>query len=156
MVSPLTCSINLFVASSKIFSNPNLLSSLFLRKSSIFAFLSLVHIPSRFTLKIPRLCSAAYPFPAFASSVALHHVSSLSFLLRIDLIPKFLRSGVVYFYLSVDAVPHRMLVKPLTIYTPEYLNTCIGISPVTGKPSSSLVTSSIFSQPTNHRSHCQL
>ena len=51
----------------------------------------------------------------FALSFAPLHASPLSFSLRI----KFL----LYTYLSVDAVPHRMWVKPLAIYTPEYLNT---------------------------------
>ena len=102
MVSPLTCSINLFVASSTIFSNPNLLYSLFLRKSSIFAFFSLVHIPSRFALKLHDFVVLLILISTFALSFALLHASPLSFLLRIEF-PSFW-GLVLHTYSSVDAV----------------------------------------------------
>ena len=155
MASPLTCSINLFVATSKIFSNPNLLSSLFLRKSSIYAFLSLAHISSRFALKIPRLCSAAYPHPSirfvFRSSIRIS-----SFLPFKDRIPKFLRSGVVYLFKC------RYCSASYVGQTTRHLHTLVsehlGIFPITGKPSSSPVTSSIFShlKTTGHTANFEI
>ena len=71
--------------------------------------------------QITWLCSATYPHLnihfVFRSSTCI----PLSFPLRIKF-PSFW-DLVLYTYLSVDAVPHRMWVKPLAIYTPEYLNT---------------------------------
>ena len=68
--------------------------------------------------QITRLCSAAYPHLnirfVFRSSTRIS-----SFFPFKDRIPTFLSCT----YSSVDAVPHRMWVKPLAIYTPEYLNT---------------------------------
>ena len=51
---------------------------------------------------------------------------------------------MLYTYLSVDAVPRRIWVKPCAIYTPEYRNTWDSLL-ITGQPSSSPVMSSIFS-----------
>ena len=86
MVFPPTCLINLFATSSTISSNPKHLSSQFPRKSSIFAFLSPVHIPFRFALK-SHVCFV------FRSSTRLS-----SFFPFKDKVPKFLRSGVVYLF----------------------------------------------------------
>ena len=82
MVFPPT-SINLFATSSTISSNPNHLSSQFPRKSSIFAFLSLVHTPFRFVLKLHVFAVLLILILTFALSFALPHVSPLSFPLRI-------------------------------------------------------------------------
>ena len=54
------------------------------RKSSIFAFLSLVHIPSRFALKLHDFVVLLILISTFALSFALLRVSRLSFLLRIE------------------------------------------------------------------------
>ena len=69
---------------STIFSNPNLLSSLFLRKSSIFALFLLVHIPSKFALELHDFVVLLILISTFALSFALLHVLPLSFLLRIE------------------------------------------------------------------------
>ena len=70
--------------------------------------------------QITRLCSAAYPHVnirfVFRSSTR-----TSSFFPFKDKLPKL--DLVLYTYLSVDAVRHRMWVKPLAIFTPEYLNT---------------------------------
>ena len=63
--------------------NPNHLSSQFPRKSSIFAFLSLVHIPFRFALKLHDFAVLLILILTFALSFAPLHASPLSFLLRI-------------------------------------------------------------------------
>ena len=133
----------MLVASSTTFLNPNLLSSLFLRKSSIFAFLSLVRIPSRFTLKLHDfvvlliLISCNIRF-VFRSSTRIY-----SFFPFKDRIPKFLRSGVVYLFKC------RCCSTSYVGQTTRHLHTRVtehlGISPITVKPSSSPVMSSIFS-----------
>ena len=84
---------------STISSNPNHLSSQFPRKSSIFAFLSLVHIPFRFALNLYvfAVCGAAYLHLnirfVFCSSTRIS-----SFFPFKDKVPKFFRSGVVYLF----------------------------------------------------------
>ena len=71
--------------------------------------------------QITRLCGAAYPHLnvrfVFRSATRIS-----SFLPFKDKVPKILRSGVVYLFKG-QAVPHRMWVKPLAIYTLDYLNT---------------------------------
>ena len=116
MVSPLTCSINLLVTSSTSSSNPNHLFSQFPRKSSIYLPFTGSH-SLQVRTQITRLCSAAYPHLnirfVFRSSTCISYFFPFK-----NKVPKFLRSGVVYLhYLSVDAVPHRMWVKPFAIYS---------------------------------------
>ena len=64
-------------------SNPNHLSSQFPRKSSIFAFLSLVHIPFRSALKLHDFAMLLILILTFALSFAPLHASLHSFPLRI-------------------------------------------------------------------------
>ena len=139
MVFPPTCSINLFATSSTISSNPNHFSSQFQRKSSIFAFLSLVHTPFRFALKSHVFAMQLTLTLTFAFSFTLLHASPLSFPFRI----KFLRSGVVYVFKC------RCCSASYVGQTTRHLHTRasehLGISPIMGKPSSNPPMSSIFS-----------
>ena len=141
MVSPLTCSINLFVTSSTTCSNPNHLSSQLPRKSSIFAFLSLVHIPFRFALKLHDFAVLLILNLTFALSFAPLRISS--FFPFKNKVPKFLRSGVVYLFKC------RCCSASYVGQTTRHLHTRVSehlsISPITGKPSSSPPMSSIFS-----------
>jgi hypothetical protein len=102
-------------------SNPNLLFTRFLKRLSISAFPSPVHTLFKFALKSTDFAMLLILISTFDLSFAPLNASLLSFLSRI----KFLRSWdlVLYTYLSVDAVPRRMWVKPCAIYTPEYRNT---------------------------------
>ena len=92
--------------------------------------------------QITRLCSAAYPHLnirfVFRSSTRIS-----SFFPFKDRIPKFLRSGVVYLFKC------RCCSASYVGQTTRHLHTRVsehlGISPITGKPSSSPVMSSIFS-----------
>ena len=103
--------------------------------------------------QITRLCSAAYPHLnirfVFRSSTRVS-----SFFLFKYRIPKFLRSGVVYLFKC------RCCSASYVGQTTRHLHTRVsehlGISPITGKPSSSPVMSSIFSHLKTTRSHCQL
>ena len=74
--------------------------------------------------QINRLCRAAFPHLdirfVFRSTRRLANIFTFK-----DKIPKALRSGVVYILLRVDAVPHRMWVKPRAIYTLESRNTWV-------------------------------
>ena len=97
MVFPPTCSINLFATSSTISSNPNHLSSQFPRKSSVFAFLSLVHTLFRSVLILHVFAVLLVLTLAFALLFAFLHASPLSFPLRITF-SSFLRSGGVYLF----------------------------------------------------------
>ena len=92
--------------------------------------------------QITRLCSAAYPHLdirfVFRSSTRIS-----SFFPFKDRIPKFLRSGVVYLFKCrcCSASYMGQTTRHLHTRVSEHL----GISPITGKPSSSPVMSSIFS-----------
>ena len=52
---------------------------------------------------------------------------------------------MLFTFLSVDAVPRRMWVKPHAIYTLEYQSNYIGISPITGKHASNPAKFSVLS-----------
>ena len=92
--------------------------------------------------QISRLCSAAYPYLnvrfVFRSSTRLS-----SFFPFKDKVPKFLRSGVVYLFKC------RCCSASYVGQTTRHLHTRVsehlGISPITGKPSSNPPMSSIFS-----------
>ena len=92
--------------------------------------------------QISRLCSAAYPHLnvrfVFRSSTRLS-----SFFPFKDKVPKFLRSSVVYLFKC------RCCSASYVGQTTRYLHTRVsehlGISPITGKPSSNSPMSSIFS-----------
>ena len=126
MVSPFTCSINLFVTSSTSSSNPNHLSSQFrtqitrLRPLRSAAY---SHLDIRFVFRSPTRIS--------------------SFFLFKDKVPKFLKSGVVYLFKCrcCSASYVGQTTRHLHIRVSEHL----GISPITEKPSSSPPMSSIFS-----------
>ena len=74
----------LVVTSSTTSSNPNHLSSQLPRKSSIFSFLSLVHIPFRFALKLHDFAVLLIVILTFALSFAPLHASPRSFPSRIN------------------------------------------------------------------------
>ena len=141
MVFPLTCSINLFVTSSTISSNPN---HLFTVPNKIVYFClpftgsHSLHIPTQIT----RLCSAAYPHLnihiVFRSSTRIS-----SFFPFKDKVPKFLRSSVVY--LSKCRCCSASYVSQTTRHLHTRVSELLGISPITGEPSSSPPMSSIFS-----------
>ena len=92
--------------------------------------------------QINRVCNAAYPYLkirfVFRSSTRI-----FSFFPFKDKVPKFLRSGVVYLFKC------RCCSASYVGQTTRHLHTGIsehlGITPITGKPSSSPVMSSIFS-----------
>ena len=102
--------------------------------------------------QITRLCNAAYPHLnirfVFRSSTRIS-----SFFPFKDKVPKLMRSGVVYLFKC------RCCSASYVGQTTRHLHTRIsehlGISPITGKPSSSPVMSSIFSHLL-YRSLCQL
>ncbi len=142
MVSYHTCLTILLVVSLTRSSNPNRLFTRFLKRLSISAFPSLAHTLFRFALKSTDVAVVLILISTFDLFFAPINAFLLSLLSRI----KFLSFGdlVLYTYLSVDAVPHRMWVKSRVIYTPEYWKNQ-GLTPITGQPSSSPVMSSIFS-----------
>ena len=92
--------------------------------------------------QITRLCNAAYPHLnirfVFRSSTRIS-----SFFPFIDKVPKFLKSGVVYLFKC------RCCSASYVGQTTRHLHTRVsehlGISPITGRPSSSPVMSSILS-----------
>ena len=134
--------INLFVFFLTISLNPNPFFTLLLRKRSIsvppFTGSHLLQIRTQ----IARLCNAAYPYInirfAFRS---FKHISS--FFPFKDKVPKFLKSGVVYLFKC------RCCSVSYVCQTTRHLHTRVSehleISPVTGRPSSSPVMSSILS-----------
>ena len=92
--------------------------------------------------QITRLCNAAYPHINIRFVFCSHkHISS--FFPFKDKVPKFLRSGVVYLFkcqcCSASYVGQTM--RHLHTSILEHL----GLTPITGQPSSSPVMSSIFS-----------
>ena len=95
--------------------------------------------------QITRLCNAAYPHLnirfVFRSSTRIS-----SFFPFKDKVPKFLRSGVVYLFkcrcCSASYMHVGQTTRHLHTRISEHL---VGITPITGKPSSSPVMSSIFS-----------
>ena len=93
--------------------------------------------------QITRLCSAAYPHLnirfVFRSSTRI----SFFFPFK-DRIPKFLRSGVVYLFKCRCCSASYVGQTTRHLYT--RVSEHLGISPITGKPSSRPVMSSIFSQ----------
>ena len=142
LVSPLTRSINLFVTSSIISSNPNHLSSQFPRKSSIFAFLSLFHTPFRFAFKLHDFAVLLILILTLALSFAPLHASPLSFPLRIKF-PSFW-DLVLCTYLMCRCCS-ASYVGQTTRHLHTRVSEHLGISPITGKPSSSPPMSSISS-----------
>ena len=142
MVSPLTCSIILFVTSSTSSSNQNHLSSQFPGKSSIFAFLSLVHIPFRFAPKLHDFAVLLILILTFALSFAPLHASPLSFPLRI-------KFPVFEIWCCIPIFKCRCCSASYVGQTTRHLHTRVSehldISPITGKPSSNPPMSSIFS-----------
>ena len=120
-VSLPSCLINLFVVFLAISSSPNPLFTLVRRKWSISAFLSLAHILFKLEPKSPDFVTLLIPILIFDLSFTLPHASLLCFRWKIKF-PNFWNL-VLYTYLSVNAVPHRMRVKPNAIYTPECQNT---------------------------------
>ena len=114
-----TCLINLFVVFLKVSSNPNPLFTLLLRNGLFLSPFTGSH-SLQIRTQITRLCNAAYPHLKFDLSFVHLHASPLSFLFRIKF-PNFWIL-VLYTYLSVDAVPRRMWVKTLVIYTPGCQN----------------------------------
>ena len=141
-VFPPTCSIKLFATSSTISSNPNHLSSTVPKKIVYFCLPFTGSHSLQIRTQISRLCSAAYPHLnvrfVFRSSTRLS-----SFFPFKDKVPKFLRSGVVYLFKC------RCCSASYVGQTTRHLHTRVsehlGISPITGKPSSNPPMSSIFS-----------
>ena len=140
MASLPTCSVVLLVAFLAISSNPNSLFTQFLRELTISAFPSFTASHSlEIRTQITPLCNGAYPHLnircVFCSSTR-----SFSFKGKV---PKFMRSGVLYLFKCqcCSASYVGQTTRHLHTRVPEYL----GISPMTGKPSSSPVMSSIFS-----------
>ena len=142
MVSLPTCSIILSVASLIICSTLSPLFTQFLRKLSISVFPSLAHTLFKFAIKSPDF------------AMLLIHILTLVFFFRSstrissffpfkDKVPKLMRFGVVYLF------KRRCCSASYVGQTTRHLHTRIsehlGISPITGKPSSSPVMSSIFS-----------
>ena len=92
--------------------------------------------------QITRLCNAAYPHLnirfVFRSSTRIS-----SFFPFKDKVPKFLRSGVVYLFKCQCC--SASYVGQTTCHLHTRISEHLGITPITGKPSSSPVMSSIFS-----------
>ena len=128
MVSLPTCSIILSVASLIICSTLSPLFTQFLRKLSISVF------PSLARNQITRLCNAAYPHLNIRFVFRFSTRISSFFPFK-DKVPKLMRSGVVYLFkcrcCSASYVGQTM--RHLHTRISEHL----GISPITGKPSSS-------------------
>ena len=145
MVSLLTCSIILSVASLTICSNLSPLFTQFLRKLIVYFCLPFTGSHSlQIRNQITRLCNLNIRF-VFRSSTRIS-----SFFPFKDKVPKLMRSGVVYLFkcrcCSVSYVDHT------TRHLHTRISEHLGISPITGKPSSSPVMSSIFSH-LNSTSH---
>ena len=142
-VSLPTCLINLFVISLTISSNPNPMFTLFPRKWSISAFLSLARAHSlQIRTQITRFCNVAYPHLnirfVFRSCIGIF--SFFPFKVKV---PKFLKSGVVCLFKC------RCCSTSYVGQTTHHLHTRVsehlGISPVTGGPPFTPVMSSILS-----------
>ena len=123
MVSPFTCSINLFVTSSASSSNPNHLSSQFRTQITRLRSADYPHLNIRFVIRSPTRISSFFSFK--------------------DKVPKLLRPGVVYLFKC------RCCSASYVGQTTRHLHTRVsehlGISAITGKPSSNPPMSSIFS-----------
>ena len=152
MVSPLTCSINLFVTSSTTSSNPNHLSTV--PKKIVYFCLPFTGSHSlQIRTQITRLCNAAYPHLnirfVFRSSTRIS-----SFFPFKDKVPKFLRSGVVYLFKCRSC--SASYVGQTTCHLHKRVSEHLGISPITGKPLSTPPMSSIFSHLKTTGHTCQL
>ena len=142
MVSPLTCSINLFVTYSTTSSNPSS-SNFTVPKKIVYFCLPFTGSHSlQIRTQTTRLCSAAYPHLnirfVFRSSTRIS-----SFFPFKDKVPKFLRSGVVYLFKCRCC--SASYVGQTTCHLHTSVSEHLRISPITGKPSSSPPMSSIFS-----------
>ena len=108
---------------------------------------SLIHTSFIFALKSHVFAVLLILNLTFVLSFALLNASPLSFPLRPfkDKVPKFLRSGIVYLFKC------RCCFASYVGQTTRHLHTRVsehlGISPITGKPSSNPPMSSIFSHP---------
>ena len=105
-------------------------------------FPSLAHNLFKFAIKSPDFAKLLIHILTFDLFFALLHVSLLFFPFK-DKAPKLMRSGVVYLFKC------RCCFASYVGQTTRHLHTRIsehlGISPITGKPSSNPVMSSIFS-----------
>ena len=110
-----------------------------LKKIIYFCLLFIGSHSLQFGTKVTRLRNAAYPHLnirfVFRSSTRIS-----SFFPCKDKVPKFLTSSVVYLF-KCRCCSASYVGQPRAIYTSEHL----GITPITGKPSSSPVMSDIFS-----------
>ena len=109
---------------------------------SISAFLSLAHTLFKFAPRSLDFAMVLIPILTFDLFFAPLHAFLLSFLLRIKFLIR-IKSGVVYLF------KRRCCSASYVGQTTRHLHTRIsehlGITPITGKPSSSPVMSSIFS-----------
>ena len=113
------------------------------KKMFISAFHSLAHTLFKFALKSPDFAMLLILTLTFDLFFAHPHASLPSFLSIKDKVPKFLRSGVVYLFKCrcCSASYVGQTTRHLHVRISEHLE----ISPITGKPSSSPVMSSILS-----------
>ena len=139
MASSLTCSINffaLFEAKPPVLTVP--------KKIVYFCLPFTGSYSLQIRTQITRLCRAAYPHLnirfVFRSSTRIS-----SFFPFKDRIPKFLRSGVVYLFKCRCCSASYVHVGQTTRHLHTRVCDHLGISPITGKPSSRPVMSSIFS-----------
>ena len=148
IVSLPTCSIILSVASLIICSTLSPLFTQLLRKLSISVFPSLAYTLFKFAIKSPDfavLLIHILTFDLFFAPRFVFRSSTRisSFFPFKDKVPKLMRSGVVYLFKC------RCCSASYVGQTTHHLHTRIsehlGISPITGKPSSNPVMSSIFS-----------
>ena len=92
--------------------------------------------------QITRLCNAAYPHLHIQFVFCSTRISS--FFPSKDKVPKLMRSGVVYLFKCRCC--SASYVGQTTCHLHTRISEHLGISPITGKPSSSPVMSSIFSR----------
>ena len=110
------------------------------KKIVYFVFPSLAHTLFKFAIKSPDFAMLLIHILIFDLFFAPLHVSLLSFK---DKVPKLMRSGVVYLFKCRCC--SASYVGQTTCHLHTRISEHLGISPITGKPSSSPVMSSIFS-----------